>query len=247
MLLLYGDQTAKSDWKVQENSPPLFTRVYYVRSGDVTYYDSKREEKLLHGHLYIFPTNSTYRMSQKPENPLVCLFFHIDILPHRVEELKKIKVCENSFLSNFLETAHYAMQEETETWFSILSYLCDSIVLFFIQQDIIKDANIKLADVVMYISDNIEHNISITKLSQICGYNPQYFIRLFSKTMGITPHQYIINIRLRESARLLQGNDSILKISSKVGYIDTKTFSRAFHNHFGVSPSSYRKYFQIIP
>lgn len=78
-------------------------------------------------------------------------------------------------------------------------------------------------------------------LSARFGYNDQYFIRLFRRGVGSTPHQYLLQLRLREAVRLLQGDAPIYAIAARVGFRDGETFCRAFKRRYGLSPGMYRK------
>lgn len=67
-----------------------------------------------------------------------------------------------------------------------------------------------------------------------------YFSTLFKKKMGVSPQQYLLQLRMKTAARLMteQGErPSTAAIS--VGYTDLFNFSRMFKRHFGVSPRAY--------
>lgn len=79
MLLACGYETVPRDWHVKDTTPPLYCRAYYVISGDVTYYAENMCTKLRHGYLYVFPSAIPHEMVQNPDNPLTCLYLHLDI------------------------------------------------------------------------------------------------------------------------------------------------------------------------
>lgn len=56
---------------------------------------------------------------------------------------------------------------------------------------------------------------------------------------GLTPQQYLQEVRLAEARRLLENRvyDSISRVASEVGYRDVRTFSRNFRTRFGRLPS----------
>ena len=74
------------------------------------------------------------------------------------------------------------------------------------------------------------------------GLTAFHFLRLFSKVLGVTPHQYLVRARLRRAARLLADDArSITEIAFDVGFGDLSNFVRTFHRAAGASPRSFRR------
>jgi len=69
-----------------------------------------------------------------------------------------------------------------------------------------------------------------------------HFLRTSRQVTGLTPHQYVLRMRLREAAtRLATGRERILDIALASGFEDLSNFNHAFRAEFGVSPRIYRK------
>ena len=89
------------------------------------------------------------------------------------------------------------------------------------------------------------HILEDWNLSQIAShfsFTKEHFIRVFRKTYGITPHQYILQSRIRIAMiMLISTSDSISQISEKLHFSDPHHFSDAFQKHVGLRPSQYRK------
>lgn len=244
MLLEYGNVRVESDWKVEENIPAGYSRVYYVYSGDVEYTDDRCTTMLKHGHLYIFPSASLYSMHNDTQNRLYCTYFHIDILPSLVFDLIEIPLEKHLTLKYLLLTIFEAIKASD---IKLIYSLVDVFESYCEEKNLFISASKELSKTLSYISTHIDGNITIKKLSEEAGYNGQYFIRLFKKTFGAAPHQYIISFRLKEAKKMLKTDAAITEIAQKTGYGDTKAFSRSFKKYFGVSPSYYRKNFTIQP
>jgi AraC-like DNA-binding protein len=74
------------------------------------------------------------------------------------------------------------------------------------------------------------------------GLSSFHFLRLFSKVLGVTPHQYLVRSRLRRAARLLaEDSRSVTDVAYDVGFNDVSNFVRTFHRAAGVSPSAFRR------
>jgi AraC-like DNA-binding protein len=85
--------------------------------------------------------------------------------------------------------------------------------------------------------------ISIQTLSSNLGYHRTHFSKLFKQIVGLSPMQYLINLRLERAASMLRGKEpyTIEEIAFSVGLRDPLYFSKLFKKKFGFNPSSYRK------
>lgn len=65
--------------------------------------------------------------------------------------------------------------------------------------------------------------------------------RCMQNMLGITPNEFIRNVRLKHAARMLEETDlSISVISERVGFGSPRYFTQHFKRIFGVLPSEYR-------
>jgi AraC family transcriptional regulator len=93
-----------------------------------------------------------------------------------------------------------------------------------------------------WIDANAHEPIDLESVAGKFGLSSFYFLRLFAKVLGVTPHQYLIRSRLRRAARLLaEDARSITEIALDVGFADLSNFVRTFHRAAGVSPRSFRR------
>ena len=94
---------------------------------------------------------------------------------------------------------------------------------------------------VRYINQNIYSSISISELSDTLGIDRSYFCSLFKKHLGISPQQYIMNLKMEKAKIFLETTDIDIKyIADSLGYGDLYTFSHSFKRKTGVSPSEWR-------
>jgi AraC family transcriptional regulator len=84
--------------------------------------------------------------------------------------------------------------------------------------------------------------LDLDRVAREAGLSPFHFLRLFSKVLGVTPHQYLVRSRLRHAARLLADEErSITDVALDIGFADLSNFVRTFHRAAGVSPSGFRR------
>lgn len=92
-----------------------------------------------------------------------------------------------------------------------------------------------------WIEANSHRTIDLDGAANQAGLSPFHFLRLFSRVLGVTPHQYLVRSRLRHAARLLAEEDiAITDIAYDVGFQDLSNFVRTFHRAAGASPTAFR-------
>ncbi|UDE96295.1 AraC family transcriptional regulator [Carnobacterium viridans] len=110
------------------------------------------------------------------------------------------------------------------------------------QEIITKKMNPYVSQALEIISKQAHKNISIGSLSEQLSINPSYLSRLFKADIGSSIKEYINEIRLNIGNDLLSSTDySIHEISELTGFTSSQTFSKAFKQSRGVTPSAYRK------
>ena len=92
-----------------------------------------------------------------------------------------------------------------------------------------------------YIEDHLEETISIEALAGIVGLSMYHFARAFKQSEGLTPHDYLVQRRVRRAQELLASTDLPLsEIALASGFSDQSHCARRFREHVGITPSSYR-------
>ena len=87
--------------------------------------------------------------------------------------------------------------------------------------------------------DGAHDLVSLANEARLSRY---YFLRTFENLTGLTPHQYLLRMRLRRAAiRLSTEKTKILDIALDSGFGDISNFNRTFRAEFGSSPRGYRK------
>lgn len=84
--------------------------------------------------------------------------------------------------------------------------------------------------------------ISLDDLAVTAMLSKFHFLRLFTEYTGMTPHRYIVRLRMETAAAMLRdGKQPIGDVAMLVGCADQATFSRQFRAVHGVSASGYRR------
>ena len=89
---------------------------------------------------------------------------------------------------------------------------------------------------------SISTDISIDELAKECCLSSGHFSHLFKEIVGVSPHSYIIFLRMDKARDLLLNTRLPLReVGELVGCPDPNYFSRLFKKHTGMSPSEFRK------
>ncbi|KKC45940.1 AraC family transcriptional regulator [Paenibacillus sp. D9] len=82
--------------------------------------------------------------------------------------------------------------------------------------------------------------VSISELAKALGYHRSHLSKVFRSVTGLSPMQYLQNIRLRRAMALLGTELSVEQVAASCGFSDPLYFSRQFKRSAGCSPSAYR-------
>lgn len=66
-----------------------------------------------------------------------------------------------------------------------------------------------------------------------------YLIKKFKRIVGMTPHQFCIQNRIRKAQSLLDAEQVICGVAAEMGFYDQSHFDKAFQKIVGISPSEY--------
>lgn len=104
-----------------------------------------------------------------------------------------------------------------------------------------------LNKVFTYVESNYQYRISLEDVSGQAGFSPYYFSRFFKKNVGQTFIEFLNNYRIDKAKwEIINTDNSISNILTRVGFSSNKTFYRNFKNQVGVSPNQYRQRYSLI-
>jgi AraC-like DNA-binding protein len=100
----------------------------------------------------------------------------------------------------------------------------------------------RAVEAAMWIDAHSHQALGLEGMALEAGLSPFHFLRLFSRVLGVTPHQYLVRSRLRHAARLLACDERpVTAVALDVGFADLSNFVRTFHRAAGVSPTGFRQ------
>jgi AraC family transcriptional regulator len=89
----------------------------------------------------------------------------------------------------------------------------------------------------------MEHDLSLEDMAQSVGLSTAHFARMFRKSTGETPHQFVLRQRLERAKGMLRAPDTrVLDVAIACGFKTQQHFAQAFREVWRVSPTEYRQY-----
>jgi len=100
----------------------------------------------------------------------------------------------------------------------------------------------QLSRIIDHIHAHLAENLSLQGLARLVRLSSFHFARMFRKSTGLSPHQYLIRCRvLRAKERLLRPDAVIAEVATEVGFCDQSHLSAHFKRHLGISPRAFAR------
>jgi AraC family transcriptional regulator len=103
----------------------------------------------------------------------------------------------------------------------------------------------RLRQVLDFIRTNLAGDLSLAQVAAVADLSPCHFARLFSKCVGLAPHQYVTRCRVELARTLLcQPFSSLADVAARAGFCDQSHLSRHFTRAYGLTPDKFARQFK---
>lgn len=93
-----------------------------------------------------------------------------------------------------------------------------------------------------YITNNYTYDLKVQDIADYVGIDRTYLYKIFMKTAGISPKQYLLQFRIREAGKLLQSQKyTVTETAYSCGFRDTAAFCTCFRQQIGITPKQYKE------
>ena len=99
------------------------------------------------------------------------------------------------------------------------------------------------AALIRYVREHAADRPGPGDLARVVGLSTDYFTRVFRRSFGVSPRQFLVRERMRLAARMLVQNTrlTVYQVADQLGYASVAQFSRQFAKQIGQSPRDYRQ------
>lgn len=91
-----------------------------------------------------------------------------------------------------------------------------------------------------------ESRMSVAEMAQNAFFSKYHFIRSFKEEVGLTPHQFQLQNRIRKAKHLLRMSETTAKAALDAGFCDQSHFIKQFEKQVGLSPMTYKSSCQTV-
>src|SRR5262249_2218862 len=99
----------------------------------------------------------------------------------------------------------------------------------------------RLARVVDHLHALVAETVRVDHLARLAEMSVSQLERQFERVFQLTPHRFLVKLRVERAAHLLEGTEGIAAVAQACGYADHSAFTRQFRAVVGVTPSDYRR------
>ncbi|HEY0715183.1 MAG TPA: AraC family transcriptional regulator [Polyangia bacterium] len=103
-------------------------------------------------------------------------------------------------------------------------------------------ADSRLAPAIRQMHAQLDRSWTVAQLAKVAALSRSAFFDRFTRTVGLSPMEYLLTWRMAIARNLLREEDlGIAEVAERVGYSSASTFSTAFSRHVGQAPSQYAR------
>ena len=97
------------------------------------------------------------------------------------------------------------------------------------------------------LHERMDGNLGLDELAETAGIDRFRLTRLFQRAFGISPHAYLVRLRLRAARRLLATGRTPAQVAAEVGFADQSHLGRWFRRAYRMTPAAYRQMCTNVP
>ena len=262
-LLYISKSKFENDWHSTAHFHP-FTEIFFITNGSGAFHLNDQIVNVNKWDLIIINPNCLHtEKSSLSDVPLEYIVLGIDnlilnfpeshSLTSNEHQIKLYEIMNLSKDKNLILDYFNTLIKEIENKEFNYEIICKSILTLFITHIIrsttsllfIEESqeklNLECIKIKNYIDAHYSQNITLDYLSDLSYMNKFHLVHTFTKQIGVSPINYVINKRIGEAKNLLATtNYSIRDIASIVGFSNSSYFSQMFKKVSGTTPKDYR-------
>lgn len=241
--------TCDEDWRAIDITCS-FHKLYYVIDGNCVIEIQGKKHRGEKGTLFFIPAGTKHSYYHDNDNFVTKHWIHFTFEANSKDPFKGMelpvsvtvdqpKVMEKNFKTAYCraDTMYELLIQQAK----IMEIISDFLRLAGCEE---KDSADPLQEVMEFIKEHVQENVTVEQLADIMHLHPNYFIRMFKQLTGMPPMKYITLSKMERAKSLLERTDTpVGDISASLGYKDPAHFTKVFKASCGYSPRRFRERF----
>ncbi|BFP43449.1 hypothetical protein FGF1_42940 [Flavobacteriaceae bacterium GF1] len=101
---------------------------------------------------------------------------------------------------------------------------------------------IQTKNILDFVMSNLHQDLNLESLSELVYQSPYHFAKVFKNTTGLSPHQFVLKLRLEKAGELIRmKKSSLTEIAHSIGFYDQSHFTNSFKRFYGMTPKQFHK------
>lgn len=229
-------------------------QITYLKSGKMTALVDDKTVKIGGGKVLIHHPNDTHKYSYLQKDKYESLWLQFsgkgsnEILESLgLSDKRLISVSrseELEFLFSRIVSEHKLKHrgyktQETALLLEILCYISRNDSEQFSAKEIF--SNQKIENILVNMERDVTKNKSVEDYAEMMNLSVSRFSHVFTEAVGVSPHRYILNLKINKSKQMLRQTDmNVCEVGRYVGFNDALYFSRIFKKLTGETPKKYK-------
>ena len=99
-----------------------------------------------------------------------------------------------------------------------------------------------LARVLQHVAANLGRDLAVNELAAVAQMSSHHFSLCFKRSMGVSPHQWVVHRRVAEARRLLRARSMpVVDVALSLGFCNQSHFTDVFRRLTGTTPKRYQR------
>lgn len=262
-LLYVSTSKYEGDWQSLLHSHP-FSELFYVVNGQGTFIAEDTEFPVKKNDMVIINPHVRHTEKSLPGAPLDYIVLGIEGLSFAFEKIAAARSGEsaqapsgtvskyNVSKTNVCTCLNLMLEEvsrQEEDYETVCQNLLEVLLISMLRSgslSVVPDnsrlLNRECTQIKNYLDANYSETITLDSLAALTHMNKYYLAHTFTKYIGLSPINYLLQKRIQEGKSLLESTSySIAQISDLLGFSSQSYFSQAFRKATGMTPMQYRK------
>lgn len=261
-----------SDMRATKLHDHSFLEFTYVESGQMEHTFGDTVATLQKGDFFIVDYGTSHQYRAVGEEPLrvINFLFYPDFVDRMLGRSESFEKVVNSYFIRFryqslscspssmafsdgqgevYRIVQQILKEYTEEKAGFLECIRCLIVQMFIivmrsigRSEDVKSESAIIKEVAAYVTQHYAERISLTDMAKKYNYSLSHISKKFAEEMGCGFTQYLQQIRIEQSCRLLETGDYFIgEVADRVGYGNVKFFNKVFKETLGITPREFKR------